>query len=194
MAIAERIHAVFNHAAVRAPFAAWRVPAEILVFALLIPRVQPGWFLAGLPISLVGALGQTWCFACIHKRKTLACRGPYALCRNPMYLARFALVFGALMFVGSPWLLVAFSVVYYFYVVNRVDREEIRLRALFGEEYERYCGAVNRFVPSLRGTAGNRLRFFSWDTLMENHGIFNAAFLATAYLVAGYFAIHSGAH
>jgi len=42
---------------------------------------------------------------------------------------------------------VVYTVIYYFYMVNRVKREEAHLRAVLGAPYAEYCAAVRRFLP-----------------------------------------------
>lgn len=75
--------------------------------------------------------------------------GPYALSRNPMYLGH--LVFGlgvaltlrsklAALIMAERWL--RFS--------RRVERDEVRLAALFGKEYAEYCRRVPRWMPTPR--------------------------------------------
>lgn len=76
-------------------------------------------------------------------------RGPYKFVRNPMYISGFSLLLGlglfetsvAIMaFVVLLFLLVHFAVVYL---------EEPDLEKRFGESYQRYKSAVNRWLPKL---------------------------------------------
>ena len=85
------LHKLFNHPGLRRFLLALRIPI-VLVFVALWPWwVQPELIIAGILVSLAGELLQVWCFACIEKEKVLTIRGPYQLCRNPMYLARYLL-------------------------------------------------------------------------------------------------------
>jgi hypothetical protein len=178
------IHRLFNHPGIRKFLRKFRVPLALAAGILLILRIDPAWFLPGLAVSAFGELIQLWCFASLHKKKELAANGPYALVRNPMYLGRYFLILGALMLTGRPWLPVVYTVLYYFYMANRVKREEEVLRGIFGREYEEYCAKVSRFVPSLRPFRGNPVMTFRWELLLRNNGHWN--FLASAgfYLVA----------
>jgi hypothetical protein len=178
------IHRLFNHPGIRGFLRKFRVPLAIAAGVLLVARIDPRWFLPGLAVSSLGELIQLWCFATLHKKKELAANGPYALVRNPMYLGRYFLILGALMLAGKPWLLVAYTVLYYFYMANRVKREEETLRGIFGKGYDEYCAEVPRFVPSVRPFRGNPVLTFQWELLFRNNGHWN--FLATAafYLIA----------
>ena len=43
---------------------------------------------------MFGQLIQTWCFASLVKNWQLTERGPYLMCRNPMYIGRYFLILG----------------------------------------------------------------------------------------------------
>lgn len=83
--------------------------------------------------------------------ETLLTAGPYAHVRNPMYLGNL-LITTALAAMSGLWYapLIAW-VVYAFVYSNVIPYEEAYLRERFGEEYETYCRAVPRLLPTLRG-------------------------------------------
>ncbi len=184
--MATGVHGLFNHPALRRTLVRLRVPLFIALGLALIWHASRDWFLPALAVSLFGEAIQLWCFASLQKNQVLAANGPYALVRNPMYLGRYFLLLGMLLLVGSGWLLAAFTIVYYFYMVNRVRREEALLAPTFGEAYARYCSAVPRFLPRLTSHAGGRIAFLDWQTFVRNHGLRNAAQVAAFYALAGY--------
>jgi hypothetical protein len=92
-----------------------------------------------------------------------------------MYLARFLLLFGCLMFLGNGVVLLLFTTLYYFYMVNRVRREEGRLKEIFGAPYLEHCQRVSRFVPFRGINSEGRFWFFKWSYFTENHGPLNGA-------------------
>jgi len=183
----DRIHAVFNNHTLRSVFQKIRYPIFIVVFILLIQKIEPAWFLPGILVSLFGELIQFWSFASLDKNKTLSVQGPYTLTRNPMYLGRFFLLLGCVVLTSSIWLILAFCVLYYFYVVSRVKREESKLRPLFGANYETYCHKVNRFIPSFRELDLGSLWFFKWKLLFQNHGHWNMLAVLCCYATFYYF-------
>jgi protein-S-isoprenylcysteine O-methyltransferase Ste14 len=65
-------------------------------------------------------------------------------------------------------------IVYYFYMVNRVKREEARLRVALGAPYADYCEKVNPFLPTRR-YPGSTFFYWSWKLLNQNHGWANLA-------------------
>jgi len=73
--------------------------------------------------------------------------GPYAVCRNPMYLGWWLLNVGVALAAGSGWMLV--TVPPAALAVHRgVLGEEQRLAARFGDEFDRYQARVPRYLPS----------------------------------------------
>ena len=81
--------------------------------------VKIEWLKTGLIISLIGVAIQWWCFACLEKEKVLTIRGPYQLCRNPMYLGRYFLILGFIVAIAQLWVAVIYTIIYWFYMVNR---------------------------------------------------------------------------
>lgn len=176
------VHRLFNVAWLRQALVKIRFPAVLAGAVWLAWKIRPEWFWPGLAVSAVGELFQLWCFASLHKQKTLATNGPYKVVRNPMYLARFFLVFGCLMWLGNPYILAGFTALYYFYMVNRVRREEALLKGLFGEPYEAYCRRVHRFIPFLGINPDGRFLFFRREYFVKNHAPLNGLGQAAYYL------------
>jgi hypothetical protein len=89
-----------------------------------------------------------------------------------MYLGRFFIIGGFLLLLGSPWILLPYTIGYWLYMDSRVGREEARLRKIFGESYERYCSQVRRFVPG-PPQPGQPVAIWSWKLFRQNHGPLN---------------------
>ncbi len=172
--ILDKVHAIFNHPGLRKVWVKSRVPIGLAIVAVVLWRMNPRWLWPGFGVSMVGELIQLWCFASLNKSVDLACNGPYTVVRNPMYLGRFLIILGAVMLLGNAWLVLAYVVVYYFYMVNRVKREEVKLRPILGAPYADYCAKVNRFLPG-RKYPGSTLLYWNWKLLNQNHGWANLA-------------------
>jgi steroid 5-alpha reductase family enzyme len=132
---------------------------------------------------MFGEVIQVWCFASLEKNRVLANRGLYRLTRNPMYAGRFFVLLGFLILMGNIWIVLVFTALYYFYMVNRVKREEKKLRVVFGEAYDGYCRDVNRFIPSFRGGNWRSLWVFKWDVLVDNNGHWNFMAVFFCYII-----------
>jgi protein-S-isoprenylcysteine O-methyltransferase Ste14 len=79
----------------------------------------------------------------------LVTSGPYAWCRNPMYLGHIFFLIGLTLTLQSLFagLITAATVVWFHF---RVRRDEQRLRERFGQAYEDYSARVPRWIPGLR--------------------------------------------
>lgn len=170
----DAIHGLFNHPTLRRILITSRVPLAIVVVACVIWFMEPGWLLPAFLVSITGEAIQLWCFASLDKQRSLACNGPYAMVRNPMYLGRYLIILGAVLLLGRWWPAALFTVLYYFYMVNRVKREESYLSGVLGAPYVEYMQNVRRFVPGAP-LPGSLVAFWDWKLLWQNHGLQNLA-------------------
>jgi len=116
-------------------------------------ETEAGWLTWPLAFALVG-LGvaiRVWAQAHIRfrlgLRRHLATTGPYAMVRNPLYLANTLICMGATAASEVLWL-VPVSLVWCLCVYSLVIRqEEERLAGKYGEAYLAYVASVPRWVP-----------------------------------------------
>ncbi|MFW6011749.1 MAG: methyltransferase family protein [Desulfosalsimonas sp.] len=182
--IVERINDLFNSKKARKSFLKLRIPVIFILFVLILPLLDKSWFLPGLAVSVLGEIIQLWCFATIKTKKKLTTHGPYMFVRNPMYIGRFFLVFGILMMTGNPWIMLACILVYYFYMTNRVKREEELLSGMFGQDYEEYRYRVRPYMPTSNSFFDARRLFeFDRESFTQNHGLRNMAVVGICYVV-----------
>lgn len=183
----DAIHGFFNHPLARKIFLKLRYLLFLAVLVLLVFYADVSRLLMAFLVSLFGEAIQLWSFASLVKNEQLTARGPYVLVRNPMYLGRFFLILGVVLLFGNPYVTLAYAVFYYFYMVNRVGREEQRLTELLGQPYRDYCARVNRFLPSFGRLADPAVRYFNGGVLARNNGHWNLlAMLAFYGVLAGY--------
>jgi protein-S-isoprenylcysteine O-methyltransferase Ste14 len=167
------IHGFFNHPLARKIFLKLRYVLFLGVLALLALYADVSWLLPAFLVSLFGEAIQLWSFASLVKNEQLTARGPYVMVRNPMYLGRFFLILGIVLLFGNVYITLAYVIFYFFYMVNRVGREEMRLAKLLGQPYRDYCARVNRFLPSFSRMLDPAVRFFNWRVLYRNNGHWN---------------------
>lgn len=74
--------------------------------------------------------------------------GPFAFCRNPMYLGHIIFLAGLAAALQS-WLAAALAAGTAVWFQFRVRRDERRLEERFGEPYREYLARVKRWVPGL---------------------------------------------
>lgn len=173
----DAIHRLFNNPSLRKVLVKSRVLLGLAAVAAIVWYMDPKWLLPGFAVSMFGEFIQLWCFASLDKNANLAFRGPYSLVRNPMYLGRYFIVLGLLLLLdrGRLVVIVGYTVLYWFYMTNRVKREEALLKEVFGESYADYCAEVGPFLPRLTPCSKGTLAF--WDNRLFNnsHGGRNLA-------------------
>jgi protein-S-isoprenylcysteine O-methyltransferase Ste14 len=94
------------------------------------------------------ALGKQWALmARVIKGHELIRQGPYAVVRNPIYLAMLLMLVAIGMDVSRWPALVVATVIFIIGTVIRIRTEENLLRANFGSTFEDYARAVPAFLP-----------------------------------------------
>ena len=184
--IITKINTLYNNPELRRKLLKFRWPLAILFSIAIALLMKPQFFWLGLLLSMVGEILQVWCFASLHKKKELADNGPDAIVRNPMYLGRYLLILGAIVITGRPFLIITFTIVYYFYMVNRVKREEKVLEEIFKDNYRMYCQQVPRFLPLWCNLKKTKLCFFKWQLFFENNAHLNLLTVSVGYLAIYY--------
>jgi hypothetical protein len=127
---------------------------------------RPMW--PGVVVALSGEMIQIWASAHLRKNVEVAKSGPYAWVRNPMYLGRFLVGLGLALLTWRWFLILPYVTVFWIYAQARVLGEEVRLKALFGEEYESYCGRVRRWLPRPPRQRLSDVRG-AWAAVRRNH-------------------------
>lgn len=183
--ITEPFHKLFNHPGLRRLLLKFRIPIVVVLIAVWPWWIKPELIAVAILVTLLGEALQVWCFACIEKETVLTIRGPYQLCRNPMYLGRYLLILGFIIATGSWIACVLYTIAYWFYMVNRVKREEPVLENIFGDPYREYCRDVNRFMPGTK-RLDKDFWFFDWSIMLSNNGHWNllSVIVGYAYLLA----------
>jgi len=124
-----------------------------VVLSALVPRalIAKPWIghAVGWPLILSGLSLAAWAVAAteaidMSDPDALVVGGPYALTRNPMYVAWGVIYLGVTFVVNTFWLLVLFPAV--LFVTHRVVlREERHMEGRFGALYRRYKSVVRRY-------------------------------------------------
>ena len=179
----EYLDKVFNHPGLRRILVKSRIFLGIVFIILVLIYGTIEVFFLAFAVSLLGELIQIWSSGSLEKNKVLTFRGPYSLIRNPMYLGRFLVILGAIILLNNIYILLVYTVIYYFYMINRVKREEIHLKEIFGEPYLEYCNNVNRFIPNLRIYEKGDLSFFRFRILFQNNEHLNFLALICFYTI-----------
>ncbi|WP_336964240.1 isoprenylcysteine carboxylmethyltransferase family protein [Sphingobium aquiterrae] len=118
------------------------------------PRLVAVAALMLLTVGLFGwatrAMGRNWAIvARTRADHQLVTGGPFAMMRNPIYVALFAFMLAMAVATGHLQALVIALPLYAIGTAIRVRREEALLRAHFGASYDAYAARVPRFLPGL---------------------------------------------
>lgn len=101
----------------------------------------------GLVAVIVGLAIRSWAAGVINKTKVLATRGPYRLCRHPLYLGSLTMMFGFCVLLANPIdALVVFGPVLGVYLLT-MQREERRLAERYGPAWSQYAATAPQFFP-----------------------------------------------
>ncbi|QTA89120.1 methyltransferase family protein [Desulfonema magnum] len=108
-------------------------------------------FLIGMIFVAVASLGRMWCSLYIagYKDEKLITKGPYSVCRNPLYFFSMIGMVGigcATETFTFPAIFIVLFSAYYPFVIRS---EEKRLKKYFGVRFEEYMKKVPSFFPSL---------------------------------------------
>ena len=151
-----------------------RVPAGFALVAVF------GWWArpsvaslaVGLPVAAAGLALRAWAAGHLAKNERLAVSGPYAWCRNPLYLGTVVVAAGLALAARQPGLAALFAAVFVGVYLPVVELEEQHLRKLF-PQYEEYAARVPWLWPrrpgegSAGGTACATSRF-QWALYRKN--------------------------
>ena len=116
-------------------------------------------YLLLLAIVIAAQVFRTWAAGFVgttaRGREThaevLLTAGPYTHVRNPMYLGNL-IITTALATMSGLWFALPIAWAAYAFVYgNVIPYEKAYLRGVFGVEYQAYCRAVPRLLPTLRG-------------------------------------------
>jgi len=108
-------------------------------------------FLTGMILVAIASLGRMWSSLYIagYKDNRLITKGPYSLCRNPLYFFSLIGVAGIGCATETFTYPIVFIVLFALYYPFVIKSEGKRLKQRFGAEFEQYTQRVPAFFPRL---------------------------------------------
>ena len=108
-------------------------------------------FFIGTILVAIASLGRMWCSFYIagYKDNKLVTKGPYSICRNPLYFFSMIGAVGIGCATKTFTFPIVFIVLFALYYPFVIKSEEKRLRQFFGVEFEEYAKRVPAFFPRL---------------------------------------------
>jgi len=160
-----------------------RVPLGFLFAVFYFWRARPDWTSLAFG-GLVAALGvflRAMASGHVKKNEELATTGPYAYCRNPLYLGSIIIAIGFAIAARDLWVGLGIVILFTLIYVPVIRSEEAFLRGRFAE-FDDYAQRVPRLVPRTLWLAGLTAGF-SRDLYLQ-HREYNALIGAAAMLAA----------
>jgi protein-S-isoprenylcysteine O-methyltransferase Ste14 len=104
-----------------------------------------GYFILG--IGFVFWIASALVFLRDFKKGDLIVRGPYALCRNPIYASFIVFVLPALVLIVQSGMILTMDLVLYMNFKLSIHGERVVLQRTFGNTYTMYSNSVNELFP-----------------------------------------------
>jgi protein-S-isoprenylcysteine O-methyltransferase Ste14 len=160
-----------------------RVPLGFLFAVFYFWRARPDWvsLAVGAIVSAVGVLVRAMASGQVKKNEQLATTGPYAYCRNPLYLGSLIIAVGFAIASRDLWVVAGVFALFSLIYVPVIRVEESLLRQRFAE-YDGYARRVPALLPKTVRFSGLTTGFSR--ELYRQHHEYNALVGAAAMLAA----------
>ena len=160
-----------------------RVPLGFLFAAFYLWRARPNWWslVIGGGVAAFGVFLRAMASGHVKKNEELATTGPYAYCRNPLYLGSIVIAIGFAIASRDVWVACVIVVLFAAIYVPVMHSEEAFLRQHF-PEYEDYSRRAPRLLPRTLWWSGLTEGFSR--ALYRQHREYNAFIGAAAMLAA----------
>jgi len=160
-----------------------RVPLGFLFAAFYFWRARPDWasLFVGAAVAALGVFVRAMASGHVKKNEELATAGPYAYCRNPLYLGSILLAIGFAVAARDVWVAVGIVVLFTAIYVPVIRSEEAFLRLRF-KKYDEYARRVPRLLPRTVWMSGLTAGFSR--VLYLQHNEYNVLIGAAAMLAA----------
>ena len=160
-----------------------RVPLGFLFAVFYLWRARPAWWslAAGGAVAAFGVFLRAIASGHVKKNEQLATTGPYAYCRNPLYLGSIIIAIGFAIASRDAWVAIVIVLLFLAIYVPVIRSEEAFLRQHF-PGYQDYARRVPRLMPRTLWWSGLADGFSL--ALYRQHREYNAMIGAAAILAA----------
>lgn len=160
-----------------------RVPLGFLFAVFYYWRARPYWLslVVGGVVAAVGVFLRAMASGQVKKDEQLATTGPYAYCRNPLYLGSIIIAIGFAIASRDVWIAIGIVGLFIAIYVPVIRAEEVSLGKQFAE-YNEYASRVPRLLPKTVYFA-DLTTGFSGELYLQ-HREYNALIGAAAMMAA----------
>jgi len=132
----------------------------------------------GIVLVGIASLGRMWCSLYIagYKDQQLITKGPYSICRNPLYFFSMVGAIGIGFCTETLIFPILFILLFSCYYPFVIKSEEKRLKSLFGVVFEKYTRNVPAFFPDIS-------IFEEPETYKVNPGVYRIHILSALWFV-----------
>lgn len=169
------------------------LPFGVLVVFWLWPR-DDYWglimYIVGGVLLFLGGFVRFWANRYCGKRIAhgsdlrLATTGPYAMCRNPLYLANITIATAFLFIAHLWWAVIPFWVWAVWRHSRTIKREEKSLERRFGRSYLDYKAQTTRWFPRIiKALRGEKEPLYRWGEVFRRETMAIVASIVAAALI-----------
>lgn len=160
------------------------------IVILLVAKPTPRSFLIGLPFVLVGEMIRIWASGYLSKMSSLITAGPFAICRNPLYIGSFLISLGYFLMCNQPIVWVAGPILFWLFHGGAISYEEKMLADKFGDEFNDYCKSIPRLISLPRSLSGHGEFSFKQVVVNNEHrGALITALTSAFYAILAFLPI-----
>lgn len=125
----------------------------ILIYTLTQRQIPIAIIVASaVPIG-IGTIWRLYASGFIAKNQELACNGPYALVRHPLYTGNILIVIGFSAGNGNWWAIPLALAFFWFYYPAAIEYEDRKLKRLFTEQWQTWAGRTPALIPAFGNIA-----------------------------------------
>jgi len=136
----------------------------LLLVAVCAQFTSPGSKLVfvGLVIAILGQVFRIYAAGFIHKNRQLACNGPYALVRHPLYLGNVLILTGFALASANVYVWIGVALFFLVWYPSAIAYEDSKLERIFEDEWRDWSKHIHALIPG-RFKWGD-LKTQEWDT------------------------------
>ena len=143
----------------------------IILFSIVGMPNSVALYFTGLCLIALGMYVRMWASGHVKKNKILATDGPYAYVRHPLYVGNILLLVGFCFASQWVWSVLLVVGLLWFYYPPAIEYEDRKLRAIFGEEWERWRLNTKALIPTRPQAGSAKLSHSQWSfrqSLVQN--------------------------
>lgn len=108
-------------------------------------------YVTGVGIAGAGILIRLWASGHVKKNRELATDGPYAYVRHPLYVGNILILTGFTVASQLWWAFPVTALLMWFYYPTAIDYEDLKLKRMFGDQWQAWAHETRALVPRFRG-------------------------------------------